>query len=422
MTSPSYVDALKSLTRNEAYVLYWKCYGSNYVQIAQKLDFGEDWVTLQMSRVYKKLGFNKEIHSSERKRILKTTYCPLFNDLIEGQYSNIDKWIPIPTPVEVGVGVNKEEPKEEPTPDPEMLALVLYDAKQTEEDESKKPKPDPPVIHVPARLPAPRPTLAERFRRIFIFAIIVLTVICAVGYFAFRFGQQSLSLVPQPSSPTPIELPTLTDTPPPSFTPTLLLTETPQLTNTPIPTDTIEPTFTATSLPAEIPLFFDDFTDGKSDMWQTIFGESIIVDNALNFVDDTLMLVEGKDWTNYEVSFDVSNMGCTKNASSSGMYLGLHFQDPNNMVMLRLLHFRDCASTWTIIRDGTTNVIPNATYNLPSEANRGTIHIVVSVVGNKYDFPFGKPVIIEDYPQGGVSISSYKGVIIDNFKITLLNK
>ncbi len=261
MTSPSHEDALKSLTRNEAYVFYWKCYGWNYVQIAQKLDYGEDWVTLQMSRVYKKLDFNKEMHSSERKRILKSTYCPLFNDLIEGQYSNIDKWIPVPIPVEVGALANKEETKEDPTPDPEMLALVLYDAKPGDDDDSDddSEKPDPPVIHVPARLPAPRPTLAERFRRIFIFAIIVLTVICAVGYFAFRMGQvlspgnNLVPLVITATSQAPTESPQPTSSPEPSAT----LSPTDTATVLP-PTDTATPTKTPSPLDLGVGDFFED--------------------------------------------------------------------------------------------------------------------------------------------------------------------
>jgi len=213
----------------------------------------------------------------------------------------------------------------------------------------------------------------------------------------------------QTSSPTSTETP-IPSTPTVTFTPT----ETPTITNTPLPTET--PT------PAIEPLFFDDFTDGKSDMWQTIYGEPIIVNNALSFQATTLMVIDANDWTDYEVSFDVSNMQCQGGVGSRGVTIGQRYQNANNMVALRIFHWGDyCDASWYLIKDGDWNKIPNASFPLPPKDSNGVRHFILSVEGNTYNSPFGVPLVIEDYQTGGVALLANKNVTIDNFRVIPLD-
>ena len=265
-------------------------------------------------------------------------------------------------------------------------------------------------------------------------SLLVLCVLCIFGMFTiwqtfnpFQFFQTT------PTSPAPTEIPTLqltntqpvvfthtssptlTDTPiPPTPTVTITPTETPTITNTPLPTET--PT------PAVEPLFFDDFTDGKSDMWQTIYGEPIIVDNALTFQANTLMVIDASDWTDYEVSFDVSNIQCQGGVSSRGVTIGQRYQNANNMMALRIFHWGDyCDAQWYLIKDGDWDKLPNASFPVPPKDSNGVRHFILSVEGNTYNSPFGVPLVIEDFQTGGVALLANKGVIIDNFKVIPLD-
>lgn len=228
--------------------------------------------------------------------------------------------------------------------------------------------------------------------------------------FVAQSDATELSLVNTVQAPTFTPLPS--QTPYPTYTAQPTYTPNPTYTARPNPTNTTFPT------PTEVALFFDDFTDGKSELWQTQFGDPIIVDNALNFSATTLMIIDAKDWINYEVSFDVSNMSCQGGVGSSGVSVGLRLQNTNNMAALRIFYWGDnCTGTWYVIKNGEWQKIPNSSFNLPPKDSQGKRHFVISVDGNTYNCPFGVPLVIEGFPSGGVALWADKGVVVDNFKI-----
>ncbi len=210
----------------------------------------------------------------------------------------------------------------------------------------------------------------------------------------------TIPVVSRTSTYTPSSTPVNTPTPTASFTPTTASTPTPS----PVPTET--------------PLILDDFTNGKSDLWQMIYGSPLIVNNALTFEEVTLMVLD-EQWTDVEVSFDVSNMQCQQHVGSRGVTVALRYQNPNNMVALRIFNQDDCAATWFLIKDGKWNKLPNSTFPLPPRDSNGVRHWVMNVQGNTYNSPFGIPVVIEDFSMGGVALLADPNVIIDNFKVSL---
>jgi hypothetical protein len=207
----------------------------------------------------------------------------------------------------------------------------------------------------------------------------------------------------------------------PTDTETLLPTDTLIPTLTPTPTASLTPTETLSPSPSPTPtlpaLFFDEFTNGKSDNWQTVYGTPIITNNSLTFSDHTLMTL-GDLGSDIEVSFDVSNMQCQQHVGSRGITIGLRYQNPNNMVALRIFDQDDCAVTWFLVKDGKWNKIPNSTSQLPPKDNNGVRHLVITVQGNTYNAPFGVPVVLEEFLSGGVALIASPSVIIDNFKVS----
>ena len=167
----------------------------------------------------------------------------------------------------------------------------------------------------------------------------------------------------------------------PSDTPAFTSTETSLPTNTPepssTPTQTITPTSTETLLPTPTPLFFDDFTEGKSDQWQEpVYGDTDIVDNSLTFSENTLMVLSGsEEWENYKVSFDLSNIHCQGAVSSQGLSVGFRYQDPNNMAALKIFRHTECDCTWDIYENNRRRIKPNSRFPLIPADSNGVRHI-----------------------------------------------
>src|SRR5687768_17199013 len=132
---------LPSLTPTEKKVLYYKCQGLKYEAIAKELNYSIEWVTLEMGKVYRKLGFKKEMHWTARNKILKNEICPNVPE-------NLEEWL---STEEIMEAIN--EPVTEPRVDPEITALVLYDEREEakEKGEQSRRAVEPPVIHIPRR-------------------------------------------------------------------------------------------------------------------------------------------------------------------------------------------------------------------------------------------------------------------------------
>ncbi len=230
MSNQSIVEKLRILTFNEVTVLYWKCQGLKYEQIKLRVDYGVDWVQLQMSNVYAKLGFSKEMHWSKRVEILEKEVCPALNKILEGNPPKLDEWPP---------------DIEKPEINPETYPLVLYDEIRPEEPE--EPTDIDKYRHAPITVIS-RPRTNWRL----VLALIVLTgIICmALG---FLLGQRNIQIpflvsVTSTITDTPTLTPTFTPTE--TFTPTLTpaFTLNPTKTLTPSPTLTLTPTETKSPL------------------------------------------------------------------------------------------------------------------------------------------------------------------------------
>lgn len=241
MSSRDDVRKLRSLNRSEATVLYWKCHGKTYEQIGLDIDYSSDWVQLQMSNTYRKLGFNKDMHWRERTRLLEESYCKALRTMVRDDPKNLDQW-----------PFAEEEPKH----DPLMYPLVIYDEMQQRGlipyDQGQTPPPPP----------------EPQGRRIFRYALGLLALL-AVGYAAYMIGTfREPETVTQLVTQAPVvETVIITSTPEPTILPTateivdlaatadaataLFIASLP--TNTPDPTATPEPTKTPNPTPTPTP-------------------------------------------------------------------------------------------------------------------------------------------------------------------------
>lgn len=217
-------EKLRKLTFNEVTVLYWKCQGLKYEQIKLRVDYSVDWVQLQMSNVYAKLGFSKEMHWAKRVEILDKEVCPALNEILGGKPPKPDEWPP---------------DIEKPEPNPETYPLIIYDEIRPEEPEPSNLEvfQPTPITVIPRQRVNWRPSLL----------LIILTgIICMV--LGFLLGQRNIP-IPFLATATP----TITYTPSqtPTFTPTETYTPTITSTSTLTPTKTLTPAPTLTRTPTE---------------------------------------------------------------------------------------------------------------------------------------------------------------------------
>lgn len=227
MPDVSIEDVLRSLTFNEVTVLYWKCRDLKYEEIKIKLNYSVDWVTLQMSHVYQKLGFNKEMHWTKRKEILDREVCPTLSKILENKPPKPEEWPP---------------DIEEPVANPETYALVLYDEKSEEEEkkgEIEKVIPTP-IVAIPQR--------PQRRGRLLFLALIVIVGCIGIGIIGYILGQRNNPFSFLVSATLAA---TETSTPMPTGNPTNTPTLIPSSTFTPAPTSTLTPTPTLSPTPTE---------------------------------------------------------------------------------------------------------------------------------------------------------------------------
>ncbi len=282
-------EALKSLTKNEVTVLYWKCKGLKHPQIAGKLGYSTDWVQLHMSNVYLKLGFDKKMHWTKRVEILEKEICPQLP-------KDIENW-----KVEEEVSAT-EEPETQSEADPEMMALVLYDEKQIET--VKNASIIPPVKET---IVIKERTKSQKTFGRFVFSILAAVILSLLGLFVYNLGRGTTpapqiviitaTFIPVTDTPLPTETSAIpTDTPIP--TPTA----TPIPTNTPVPTEFIPP--------ADGILFQDDFESGDLSAWTQVNGQWLVSNGELTVLDDgndsyKWIALKRPEWKNYILSLTV---------------------------------------------------------------------------------------------------------------------
>lgn len=284
-------DRLKNLTKNEVTVLYWKCKGLKYDQIALRTTYSKDWVQLQMSNVYSKLGFDKNMHWTKRVEVLEKEICPLLP-------KDLNNWKPTE-------GIPALEEPDIITPDPEMLALVLFDEKQIEEVKNKAivpPVRETIIIKEQSRV-------QKTFRR-FVFALLAALILSVLVLFVYNLGRGATS-APQIIVVTATPIPA-TETPLATATSVFTETPLPTYTFTPLPTNTLLPTATPFVPPEDGVLFEDDFDDGDLSEWTQISGQWLVSDGKLTklIADDfnydyQWITLKRPEWKNYILSLDI---------------------------------------------------------------------------------------------------------------------
>lgn len=232
-------NVFRTLTRNEAIVLFWKCFGLKYKEIGEKLNYSVAWVQAHMSNIYKKLGFDEDMHWTKRVEVLDDQFCDQFLALVGDDEKNLESWIP-------------DEDEQEPKSDPEMYALVIYDEMRALELRGEKALVKPEPIKFKDDFGSKAIIRIEEMRRrnrrrtlfLSIFALILVFIALYIGY---RIGQGDISVDLVPTE-TPTQTITEENIEAPPDTPELTITLEP--THTPVtPSPTYEPSLTPTSSP-----------------------------------------------------------------------------------------------------------------------------------------------------------------------------
>jgi len=357
MSNPSNADRLKTLSRQEATVLYWRCRGWTYKSIGEELGYGEDRVTQLMSIVYQKLGFSKSTHWRVRTGLLNQVFCGEFMALIGNEYGNLEEWplygVPLAGDI-VRVGKHAPEetreqapakPPEEQVPDPEMVALVREDEKHWSgkgqvvqgevvgEEEGGRGNGN-------GRGNDGATCLTRALAGFGVLAL-VAGAAGAVYYFAVLRGQTpaptpAATVLMPASSPVPTQA-----LPPVAATSTAVPSEVP----TEAPTQTAAPT--ATALPTDTPfvppadgiLFEDNFDSGikpgwnLGDYWITADGELTQTSQAALRDHYSWATLNEPGWKNYVLSVKInipymysggqSNVAVAVRTNSQAKYLGV---------------------------------------------------------------------------------------------------
>jgi hypothetical protein len=135
---------IRSLTRKQVKVLYWKCQGEKYIVIGIRHKRGKKWVQGLMTKAYRELGVPERSTAEEALEFLKVKkVCETLQELIPSP-EELENW-PLygEKAVEISKGVYTYEPKTEDDPeedpDPEISESVIS---ETEAEEKQNPEVD----------------------------------------------------------------------------------------------------------------------------------------------------------------------------------------------------------------------------------------------------------------------------------------
>lgn len=436
MPTPLNKDLLKTLTRKEARVFYWKCYGLIYKEIGKKLSYGEDRITQIMGNIYEKLRINEEgLSKSDRAKLLYETYWNEFKEIIKGDYRNIDIWPltgeKIKEEIQEVTGETAEEIKEEPSeeeeipepsPDPKILALVLSDEKQLTR------VPNQPTQIIEIKKEDKRPPFIVRLIRWVLFFLAGLIILSLVAYFAFTSGR---GLGPPQKVVITATLPEVIDTPLPSATVEIVSTNTsePTLAPTDVPTDTPMPSATATVFvpPADGILFRDTFDQTIGSEWTIYGGNWFVSDGRLTRLAEEgtysyeWIALNKSEWKNYIVSVDITKanydditIGVRNNTTKSEL-IGVWI-DSYDHLNLALLSNEYTDNSYI---GGKSDVFVSRNFNLQMEVQGDTY--ILRLDGREI-----QRITISGYHSGGISLGIHCTNEIqgcsefDNFEVTYL--
>lgn len=215
-----YEDRIKALSSQQIEILFWKQRKLPDKEIAAKFGYGEKWLDARMGEIYKELGFDPQMHSKTKNKILVDEIFPLVKLLTDDDEDTLSDWPLIDKPV--------DQDKDQD------IATDSDATKTVDQDRSNR-----------------------RSIRTWIWIPIALLFLAALSG-AFWLGRNNASQTPPPTAVTgavasiqvnPTQtatIPPLTDTVPVTDSPTDTLT--PTLTLTPPATFTLMPTDTKSPL------------------------------------------------------------------------------------------------------------------------------------------------------------------------------
>jgi hypothetical protein len=400
-------DRLRGLERSEVQVLYGRCQGLTHGQITAKYSKTNDtWSRNLMTRVFERVGAPKNSSKARKNEFIKTKVCPVLNEILENNESNLDTWPIYGWVVErEGDNVTYREREERerilPSPDAERQpieksGLPLKDA-QDEELESEPPQEDAeiddedtqqepsehpssfPAIPVTNSGPAESageqnrgfvwdPPRAQPFNPLLIAVSVLICLGCLVlaltaGNRLRAFFRPPMTFTQTNTSQTPLPTETLPSSPTPSNT------------STPQSSPTVEVFPTAIPMP-----IIENFNKPWNDSWQAT-GDPILTtakfgapfDGVLTTVPGhfATMAVGNRAWTDYIIHI-------RGYIGDGQFFFGFRVKDLNNMLGIDCDSF---ACNWVAIRNGTKEVlhkvedidfVPEFTLNVEGESFNGS--------------------------------------------------
>jgi hypothetical protein len=451
---------IRSLFRREIKVLYWKCTGEQYKQIAlrfKKRDgtpYTEDWVQVQVTSAYKRLGV-PEGSNVEKSDYLDQNFCDEILKFKEEELNSwpLYGWKPVEKDGQIvyEAKTKKDLPKGETKEPPQIPSNIEPDEEDEEDLNPEFPQdvtPEPPVeppTNIEETQPEPHSTTPptpplERSRdfefrpprnqprnRWWVAGLVVLCLGCL--FLAWRITIWARANL----GPEPTAVPTNTRRPVPSFTPfvspTRQPTQTPAETSTPEHTETPENTATLEIPPTAVLLpIIEDFSKEWRPEWRVIGNpyvtESVHTRDGFAFsgvlttgLGETATLWIGNTaWTDYTIAFAGTLAG-----QGTALTIGLRVEDLNNMVAISCRPFTACH--WVIIDDGIRE-------DLPGETTFWTTSVIINVEGDTYTAAGSHPgfqtmnmrlVLPPKYEgkfkSGGVMFQITSNLEIDNIEI-----
>lgn len=431
---------IKSLYRREIKVLYWKCKGEQYQQIALRFikkdgsPYTDEWVQKQVTSAYKRLLFPPDLSKEEKSDYLDQRFC---EEILKFTEEELGAW-----PIQGWKAVEKEshtvyevktekdlpkgketefrqlsesvEPaREDDIPQTEDTDQSFDDADEEEELESSgrneiedveekqeessqklSPEPIPPTTDPATPSPSSEPKRGFEWRpppnqplnRLWLLVPALICIACVGLAWLARDRLLPIFMAEPDSTPTftPSFAPTnaSTDTPRAALpTETLLGSPTPVDTSTPEPSPTLEETAALEIPPTAVSLpIREDFSQQYSDLW-TVIGNPLVTEN-IEFGSFSGVLTTGFDDT---AKLLIGNTAWTDYLVSvqvsmpfreSYFIIGVRVIDINNMIALECSSYGQICN-WAILYQGERE-------QLPTDRQMGMLPLTITVQGDTF--------------------------------------
>lgn len=363
---------IRSLTETEAKILYLKCSGLDYLHIGSQFHFGEKWVQVRASEMYRKLDFPKEMSPKERNKVLQEKYCKVLTEMWDNQHP----W-----------------PPDDPNPDPPASWLMVVQEEYKFEEEERGIVPHPPnkiLVISPTNDDDHGGDIFPRHRPWSLYAIITILLIALV-YF---ISKGSLPLQPLPTQ-TPLPTYTLF----PTFTVPAVVV---------VPANTIEPTSivnqspttpapSLTPRPTQDILLETNFMDNKLDGWN-IQGKYTIINGSITWQGQSPFTISAGDssWKNYELQVSFTRL----DTGSCDVSIGVRVNDNGDLMAVKTV--RAGRLGWWSLKNGKWDWIAQNEYLVGNPP----LIIDIKVQGNLFNWVGATSMTMDGFDSGGISIST----------------